>query len=78
MWQKMKFMEIPCGTNTDSSDLEDELTRMVEDLSPPNRLKIAAKLIEDVAFDRAGLVDTGLIATLIRIAACLEDKSRVH
>jgi hypothetical protein len=36
------------------------------------RLALAARLVEDVAFDRAGAVDVAIIETLIHTAAKLE------
>ncbi|WP_172841099.1 hypothetical protein [Rhodovulum sp. P5] len=62
---------MPIGTSLD-------LACLLESLPAHKRLEIAAQLIVDTAYDQAGRVDTGLVATLIRVAATLEKSALAH
>jgi hypothetical protein len=49
------------------------VTRFLTVMPDHMKLALAAKLVEDVAYDKAGEVDVSIVVSLIRTAAQLEN-----
>ncbi|SIO08042.1 hypothetical protein SAMN05444722_0343 [Rhodovulum sp. ES.010] len=50
--------------------------QLLADMPAHDRLRLAATLVQEAAYDQATEVDPELVGTLIRLAAELEDVSR--